>query len=436
MKKIGVGIIGCGVIGSAVVRNLIDGASDMTARSGLEIEVIKIAELNPARKDDVPESARELFTDNLDDILNDDSIDIIVELMGGIGIAFTTVISALNNGKHIVTANKHLLAKKGEDIYKTAKKNSVEVGFEASVAGAIPIIRTLKEGIAGGEIKSIYGIINGTANYILTKMTQSGANFDDVLKEAQKLGYAEADPTFDIEGEDSAHKIAIMATLAYGTPVDFDLVFTEGISRLSQEDFDFAKEFGKVIKLLGIARLVDGKLDVRVHPVMLDCSEPLARIDGVINAVQLEVSHAHNLMLVGAGAGGDPTSSAVIADIVEIARNILSGSVRRVSPVAFMDESRKELPLLSINNIEGEYYIRFRVEDRPGVLSKITGILGSKGISVGSAIQRNGKDNIVPLVILTHKANERDIQNAIVEIDGLGTTKEKSLLIRLINDEC
>ncbi len=435
MKKIGVGILGCGVIGAATVNNLIKGAGDITARSGIEIEIKAIAELNPERKKAVPEPASALFTDRLDEVIASDDIDIIVELIGGDTIALKAVESALKNGKHVVTANKYLLAKHGEGIYKIAVDNGVEIGFEASVAGAVPIIRTLKEGIAGGEIKSIKGIINGTANYILTKMTESDADFAEVLGQAQKLGYAEADPTYDIEGNDAAHKIAIIASLGFNTPVALGSVYMEGIIGLKPEDFDFAKQFGKVIKLLAIARLDNGEVDLRVHPAMLPCSEPLAQINGVTNAVKLEVSHAHDLMLVGPGAGGDPTSSAVIADIVEIARNIASGSVGRVSPVAFGLDARLSLPVKAMDNIETGYYLRFHVEDRPGVLSKITGILGDNGISVESALQKNVNESVVPLVIFTHTAREKSVRQAVEKIDELPTTREKTVIVRLENGE-
>ncbi|MDH5543427.1 MAG: homoserine dehydrogenase [Nitrospinota bacterium] len=431
MKKIGVGILGCGVIGSAVVKNLILGAEDISRRCGLEVEIKKIAELDFGRKKGVPESAGPLFTKDLNEIIASKEIDIVVELMGGLDFAFETIIKAIKAGKHIVTANKHLIAKKGEKIYEEAQKAGVEFCFEASVAGAVPIIRTLKEGIVAGKIHSVLGIINGTANYILTKMTESNANFADVLAEAQRLGYAEKDPTFDIEGIDAAHKIAIMASLSFGTPVDFDSILVEGISRLNSDDFDYAKKFDKVIKLLGIARMDNGKIDVRVHPAMLDCGEPLAKVNGVTNAVELKVSHADELMLIGPGAGGDATSSAVIADIVEIARNINSGSVGRVAPAAFIQSARKNLPMKPIEEIECCYYLRFYVEDRPGVLASMAKILGDNNISISTAYQKDVHGDTVPLMITTHTALEKNIRAAVEKIDKLETTKDKTVIIRL-----
>ena len=433
MKKIGVGVLGCGVIGSAVVNNLIKGAKDISAKCGAEIEVRRIAELDFNRKAGVPESVGSLFTKNLDDIVLGDDIDIVIELMGGLDTPFMAIEKAIKAGKHIVTANKHLIAKKGEDIYKAALDAGVEVNFEASVAGAVPILRTLKEGIVGGEIISINGIINGTANYILTEMAESDADFSDVLAEAQKLGYAEADPTFDIEGIDAAHKIAIMASMAYGTPVDFDSIYIEGISNITSEDFFYAKKFGKVIKLLGIARLENGEIDVRVHPVMLPCGKPIARVDGVTNAVELKVSHAGDLMLIGPGAGGDATSSAVIADAVEIARNIVTGSVGRVPPTAFLPNARKKLPMKSIDEIECSYYLRFQVEDKPGVLANMAGILGENNIGIQSAYQNNAEAEVVPLVIITHAAKEKDLRKAVEKIDRLDTVREKTVIIRQEN---
>ena len=431
MKKIGVGILGCGVIGSAVVKNLIAGSEDISRRCGVQIEIKKIAELDFDRKKGLPESAGPLFTKDLNDVINSNEIDIVVELMGGLDFAFDSIIKAIKAGKHIVTANKHLIAKKGEKIYEEAQKAGVEFCFEASVAGAVPIIRTLKEGIVGGKINSILGIINGTANYILSKMTESNSDFAEVLAEAQRLGYAEKDPTFDIEGMDAAHKIAIMASLSFGTPVDFDSINIEGISRLNSDDFDYAKKFDKVIKLLGIARLDDGKIDVRVHPALLGSDEPLAKVNGVTNAVELKVSHAGELMLIGPGAGGDATSSAVIADIIEIARNITSGSVGRVSPSAFAHSERKTLPMKPMDEIECCYYLRFYVEDRPGVLASMAKILGDNNISISTAYQKDVHKETVPLMITTHTAIEKNIRAAVEKIDKLETTKDKTLIIRL-----
>ncbi len=435
MSRIGIGLLGCGVVGSGLARNLSRHAEDIASRCGAELEIRKIAVRDISKARAIPQNLSALLTENVSEVIESDEVDIVVELLGGEGVALNAIRQAMKAGKHIVTANKLLLARHGEEIFREAEKCGVEIGIEASVAGAVPVIRTLRESIAGGEVKSVFGIINGTANYILSKMTESNTEFAEALREAQELGYAEADPAFDVEGVDTAHKIAILASLAFGSPVDFDKIYVEGITRLKPEDFSFAGQFGKVIKLLAIARLVDGSLDVRVHPAMIPCGEPLARIDGVTNAVLLEVSHAGSLMLVGAGAGGDETSSAVISDLADIARNIISGSVGRVSPTGFSPEKRKTVPMKPIEEIDNRYYLRFHVEDRPGVLSRMTGILGAHMISVESAIQRNAQKSVVPLVIITHSAEEENIRSAVAEIDDLETTREKTLIIRLENGE-
>jgi len=435
MSRIGIGLLGCGVVGSGLVRNLSRHAEDIASRCGAELEIRKIAVRDIARARDIPQAFSSLLTEDVSEVVESDEVDIVVELLGGEDVALEAIRKAMKAGKHIVTANKLLLARHGEEIFREAEKFGVEIGLEASVAGAVPIVRTLRESIAGGEVKSVFGIINGTANYILSRMTESDTDFAEALREAQKLGYAEADPSFDVEGVDAAHKIAILASLAFGSSVDFDKIYVEGITRLKPEDFSFARQFGKVIKLLAIARLVDGSLDIRVHPAMIPCNAPLARIDGVTNAVKLEVSHAGSLMLVGAGAGGDETSSAVISDLADIARNVISGSVGRVSPTGFNPGKRKTLPMKPIEEIENRYYLRFCVEDRPGVLSRMTGVLGAHMISVESAIQRNVKKSVVPLVIITHSAEEENILSAVSEIDDLETTREKTLIIRLENGE-
>ncbi len=431
MKKIGIGLLGCGVVGSGVVRNLMAHKEDIAKRLDAELEIKKIADLDLGKKSDIPKLPEGLFTKDINDVISRDDVDIVVELIGGEKIAFDGIKKAIENGKHVVTANKHLLAKKIETIIQMAAKAKVEVGFEASVAGAVPVLRTLKEGIVLGGIKSIFGIVNGTANYILTKMTESNVEFNDVLKEAQKLGYAEADPTYDIEGIDAAHKITIIANMAYGTPVDFDSVYTEGISGLTPEDFDFAKQFSRVIKLLAIARMDNGRIDVRVHPAMVPCDRPIAKVDGVTNAVEIETDAA-DLMLIGPGAGGDATSTAVISDIVEIARNITHGCVGRVSPVAFSQNARKKLALKPIDEVESCYYMRFSVDDKPGVLAAMSGILGKNNISIESVIQKGRSQETVPLVILTHEASEKNVRAAVKELDELETTRSKTKIIRLL----
>ena len=433
MRKIGVGLLGCGVVGSAVVRSLHQNADTIAARCGAEFEIKKIAVRETGKNRSLPADPHGLMTDSIDEVVSAPDIEMVVELMGGEEAAYEAIMKAIGNGKHVVTANKLVLAKKGEEIFEAAGNTGVELGFEASVAGGVPVIRTIKEAVAGGGIKSVFGIINGTANYILTDMTEKGESFYDALEEAKRLGYAEADPAFDIGGIDAAHKITILANLAFGTPVDFESVYVEGIEEISPDDVYFAKQFGRVIKLLATARIESGQVDVRVHPAMVPEQSPMAHINGVTNAVELEVGGAGRLMLIGAGAGGEPTASSVIADMVEIARNIESGSVGRVSPFAFMKDARRKLPMKPIGEIKSGYYLRFSVFDKPGVLAQMSGILGKHGISIASVIQKGRSHGAVPLVILTHEAREKEMRLAVRELDKLDSTKEKTKIIRLEN---
>ncbi len=435
MRKISVGLLGCGVVGSAVVRSLHEDADRIAARCGAEFEVKKIAVRETGKNRSLPLDPKGLITDSVDEVVCAPDIDMVVELMGGEDAAYEAITKAIGNGKHVVTANKLVLAKRGEEIFKAAGDAGVELGFEASVAGGVPVIRTIKEAVASGGIKSVFGIINGTANYILTQMTKKSESFNDALEEAKRLGYAEADPAFDVGGIDAAHKITILANLAFGTPIDFESVYVEGIQEISPDDIYFAKQFGRVIKLLATARIESGQVDVRVHPAMVPEISPMAHINGVTNAVELVVGGAGRLMLIGAGAGGEPTASSVIADMVEIARNIESGSVGRVSPFAFMKDARRKLPMKPIEEIISGYYLRFSVFDKPGVLAEMSGILGKRGISIASVIQKGRSHGSVPLVILTHEAREKELRLAVKELDKLESTKEKTKIIRLENGE-
>lgn len=432
MKRIGVGLLGCGVVGSAVLRNITAHAGAISARCDAEFEVRKIAVRDRSKKRANAPSAPYA---SIDEVVDDPSIDIVVELMGGEDEAYRAIKRAIANRKHVVTANKLLLARRGEEIFSDAIAGGVEIGFEASVAGAVPVIRTLKEAVASGAVRSITGIINGTSNYILTNMREGGVSFTEALREAQKLGYAEADPAFDVEGTDAAHKVAILASLAYGSPVDFNKVHTEGISRLMPDDFDFARQFGRVIKLLAIARLDSGSLDVRVHPAMVPLSHPIAGVNGVTNAVEIKVSDAGRLLLIGPGAGGDATASAVIANMADIARDMIMNTVGRISPFGFMHHARRTLPMKPVDEIKSGYYIRLTVDDRPGVLAKMAGILGDNGISIDSVIQKGRSGGAVPLVLLTHEAGERAVRDAVKKFDGLGSTREKAVIIRLEDGE-
>ena len=340
-------------------------------------------------------------------------------------------MQSISNKKHIVTANKALLAKHGQEVFEAIKKHKVNIGFEASVGGGIPIIRCIKDNFAANRFESIYGVVNGTGNYILSKMTDEGKNFQDVLKEAQEKGYAEADPTFDIEGIDSAHKIAILGSLAFGCRIPIDKVFTEGITHITPTDIHFASEFGFRIKLLAIVKKGDDTIDIRVHPTMISKDNPISNINGVLNAVKVRGNAVGEAMLIGEGAGALPTASAVLSDVMEIVGCITYGN--RYS--SFDISNHAKLKLQPIDKIISKYYLRFSVVDKPGILSKLSGILGANSISIASVIQKGRSDSAgVPLVFMTHKAMEKDIQKAVKEINELQVVKGNSILIRVENE--
>ncbi|GBE01483.1 homoserine dehydrogenase [bacterium BMS3Bbin06] len=427
-----VGIIGFGTVGLGTARILIDNAGVIREKSGMDLNLLKIADLDIESDRGLSLKAGTLTTD-VKEILENPDIHVVVELIGGIHPAKEFILEAIRKGKHVVTANKALLATEGEDIFKEAVERSVMVGFEASVAGGIPIIKVMREGLVANRIVSIYGIINGTSNYILTKMTDDGVDFDTALKEAQALGYAEADPSFDIEGIDSAHKLTLLASLAYGVPLSYDRIYVEGISRISSLDIEFAREFGYRIKLLAITKLLDGYVELRVHPTMIPADYMISKVDGVLNAVYVVGDAVGETLFYGRGAGDMPTGSAVVSDIVEIGKRI-EGGCRSADGLDYIGK-RKDLGIKSIGDIESMYYFRFSVLDRPGVLSKISGILGDGNISIASVIQKGRKaGETVPLVLLTHTARERDVLKAIKEIDALDVVSERTTFIRVEGD--
>ncbi len=432
MKTIKIGLIGFGTIGCGVVKILQDNRNIIKDRLGASVDIVKIADLDITTDRGVKVDPSLLTTD-VNEVLDHPDIDIVVELMGGYEPARSFILKAIENKKHVVTANKALLAVHGDEVFAAAGKNNVGVGFEASVGGAIPIIRSIKEAFVANQIQAIEGIMNGTANYILSKMSDGDHDFDTVLKEAQDKGYAEADPTFDIEGIDSAHKIAVLTRLAYGTPVSLDDIYVQGISSISSLDIKCAHEFGYRIKLLAISKF-DGKaIDIRVHPAMIPEDKPMANVNGVLNAIMVCDDLMEENILVGHGAGALPTGSAVVADVVEIARNMISGAQDRVPPQSFQTSSIRNIPLKDISQIEGEYYLRFWVLDKPGVLSQISGILGNHDISIESVIQRIKDDNRegVPLVMMSHNAKEKNIQAALKEINHMEEVFGKTVLIRV-----
>ncbi len=434
MRKIKVGIIGFGTIGSGVVKILASSRDLIRQRLGAEVEVIKIADLDITSDRGVEVNSSLLTTDAKEMIDNPD-VDIVVELMGGYEPARSFMLQAIAGGKHVVTANKALIAKHGDEIFAAVEDQQVSIGFEAAVAGAIPIIRLIREAFVANGIITIEGIVNGTANYILSKMSDEQCDFDVALKEAQEKGFAEADPTFDIEGIDSAHKISILTRLAYGTPVNCDDITVQGISGITIDDIECAREFGYRIKLLAISKFNGKSVDIRVHPAMIPQSHPMANVNGVLNAVRVCDNLMEENVLIGHGAGSLPTGSAVVADIVEIARDILAGTKDRVPAQSFLKNEMRSIPLMNIDEIESEYFLRFSVLDNPGVLSRISGILGSHSIGILSVIQKGRCDQGtgVPLIMMTHCASEKNVQLALKEIDALDVVCEKSNLIRVEN---
>ncbi len=428
-KSITVGIIGFGTVGTGTARILLDNADVIRRRLGAPVILKTISDLDVKRDRGIKLDGVKL-TANAQDVFTDPEIDIVVELIGGYKPAKDFMLQAIKNGKHVVTANKALLAVHGEEIYIAAEKAGVTLGFEASVAGGIPILAAIRSGLAANNIRSIYGIVNGTCNYILTLMTNEGRKFDEVLKEAQSMGYAEADPTFDIEGIDSAHKLAVLTMLAYGTPVRFEDIYTEGISKITPLDIDFAKELGYKIKLLAITKMVNGEVEARVHPTMLPERYPIATVDGVFNALSVMGDAVGSTMFYGRGAGDLPTGSAVISDIIEIGRDILAGCINRSPVAAFRD--RSPLVVRKMESITSCYYLRFAAMDKPGVLSRISGVLGKNNISISSVIQKGrGGAEAVPLVMMSHEAVEHDLRKALDEIDRMDCVAGKTVVIRV-----
>jgi homoserine dehydrogenase len=428
-KSINVGIIGFGTVGTGTVRIMIENADIIRRRLGAPVVLKTISDLDIKRDRGVKLGGVKLTTE-AKDVIGDPDIDVVVELIGGYKPAKEFILDALKNRKHVVTANKALLAVHGEEIYDAAKKYGVTIGFEASVAGGIPILAAVRNGLAANNIKSIYGIVNGTCNYILTLMTNAGRKFDEVLREAQAKGYAEADPTFDIEGIDSAHKLAVLTMLAYGTPVNFADIYTEGISKITPLDIDFARDFGYKIKLLAITKMVNGEIEARVHPTMLPEEYPIATVDGVFNALSVVGDAVGSTMFYGRGAGDMPTGSAVVSDIIDIGRDVLAGCADRSPVTAFRE--RSTLSIRKMDDITSCYYLRFSAMDKPGVLSRITGVLGKNNISISSMIQKGRQvDEAVPVVMMTHDAVERDVRRALGEINKMDCVSGATVVIRV-----
>ncbi len=433
MKEIKIGLLGFGTVGSGVVKVLQDNAELIAQKLGARLVLKRIADLDITTDRGVQVPAGLLTTD-AQAVLNDPEIQIIIELIGGYEPAKTFVLKAIANGKHIVTANKALLAVHGDEIYAAAAAGGVELLFEPAVGGGIPILSAIKGNMAANNFTTVFGILNGTCNYILTKMTQEGADFAATLQKAQELGFAEADPTFDVEGIDTAHKLALLLALCFGTKVPFAEISTEGIRSISAIDINYARQFGYKIKLLAIGKMADGKIEARVHPTMIPHNFPMADVDGVFNAIRLSGDFVGPVMMSGRGAGMNATASAVVGDLMEIGRNLVAGIGRRCSPLAFQDAAVKKLSIRPMGEISSKYYLRFSAVDRPGVLAKIAGILGAHQISIESMIQTGRSDSIgeiVPIVIMTHEAVECNVRQALAEIDASDVILEKTNLIRI-----
>ncbi|CRZ20551.1 homoserine dehydrogenase [Kingella kingae] len=430
MQAINIGLLGLGTVGGGVAQVLRDNAAEISRRLGREVKLSAVCDLNAQRAAELAPQAA--FVPSPLELVQRDDVDIVVELFGGTGIAKDVVLKAIENGKHIVTANKKLLAEYGNEIFALAEQKNVMVQFEAAVAGGIPIIKALREGLAANQIKSIAGIINGTSNFILTEMREKGSAFADVLAEAQRLGYAEADPTFDIKGHDAGHKITIMSALAFGTPVNFGACYLEGISKLDSRDIKYAEELGYRVKLLGITRKTEKGIELRVHPTLIPESRLLANVNGVMNAVRVNADMVGETLYYGAGAGALPTASAVVADLIDISRLITADTENRVPHLAFQPSQVVEQTFVPMDEISSSYYLRVQVADKAGVLGAIASLLAKENVSIEALIQKAVLDNNqAEIVILTHNTIEKNVKAAIKAIEAQDTVSSPVTLIRM-----
>jgi len=432
MKPIQVGLLGIGTVGGGTFAVLRRNQEEITRRAGRGIVIKMVADKDLGRARKLVGDAAEI-TDDAAKVVRHPEIDIVIELIGGTKVAKDLILAAIDNGKHVVTANKALLATHGNEIFLAAQKKGVMVAFEAAVAGGVPIIKALREGLTANRIEWIAGIINGTSNFILSEMREKGSSFKDVLAEAQRLGYAEADPTFDIEGVDAAHKLTIMAAIAYGIPMQFDKAYTEGISKLTREDIRYAEELGYRIKLLGITRRTAAGIELRVHPTLIPSRRLIANVEGVMNAILVKGDAVGATLYYGAGAGAEPTASAVVADLVDVTRMHTADPEHRVPHLAFQPDRMSDTPILAMEEVETSYYLRLRVLDRPGVLADITRILADLSISIDAMVQKEPSEGEeqVDIIMLTHLTQEKNINAAIKRIESLPVVSGKVTRIRL-----
>ncbi len=425
-----VGLCGLGTVGSGTVNVLRRNMREISARAGTDIIIEQIG----ARRDNPAcDTSAENVTRDIFDVARNPSVDVVIELIGGTTIAKELVETAIENGKHVVTANKALIAEFGNELFAKAEAKGVNIAYEAAVAGGIPIIKALREGLGANKIEWLAGIINGTGNFILTEMKDKGRDFADVLKEAQELGYAEADPTFDVEGIDAAHKLVILASIAFGMPLQFDKIFTEGISTIEPQDVTFAEELGYRIKHLGIARQSDSGIELRVHPTLIPEKRLIANVDGVMNAVLVKGDAVGPTLYYGPGAGAEPTASAVVADVVDVVRSFSAAQETKVAHLGFASSSLQDYPVLPIEEIETAYYLRMTAEDRPGTLNQVTQVLSDSGISIEAVIQKEpaAGESAVPLILLTSRAQEKQLLAAVESIEALEAIQGKIAHIRV-----
>lgn len=430
LKPVNVGICGLGTVASGTINILLRNHSIINARAGCEIRIVQVGARrnNPKCDTSSLNVTRDIFA-----VADNPDVDILIELIGGTTVAKDLVLKAIANGKHVITANKALIAHHGNEIFAAAKAKGVTVAFEAAVAGGIPIIKTIREGLAANQIEWLAGIINGTGNFILTEMRDKGRAFEDVLKEAQALGYAEADPTFDVEGIDAAHKLVILASLAFGIPLEIKKVFTEGITRITPEDVTYAEELGYRIKHLGIARRTEAGIELRVHPTLIPEKRLIANVDGVMNAVVVKGDAVGPTLYYGAGAGAEPTGSSVVGDIVDVARTLTAEPEHRVPYLGFGADFVAEQNILPIDEVETAYYLRMSADDKPGVLSKVATILSDYGISIEALIQKEAREgeSVVPLILLTNRVLEKRLATAIDRIEALDSISAPVMRIRM-----
>ncbi len=432
MEPVKVGLLGLGTVGGGTISVLRRNADEIVRRAGRGIEITHAAARDIEKPRSFDTSNIKLTTDPLQ-VVEDPEVEIVVELIGGDSLALDLVMRAIEQGKHVVTANKALIAKHGNKIFTAAREKNVMVAFEAAVAGGIPIIKAIREGLAGNHIQWLAGIINGTGNFILTEMRDKGRDFADVLAEAQQLGYAEADPTFDVEGIDAAHKLTILASIAFGMPLQFDATYTEGITQITRDDVTYAEELGYRIKHLGLTRRTDKGFELRVHPTLIPERRLIANVDGVMNAVLVMGDAVGPTLYYGAGAGAEPTASAVVADLVDVVRALTSDPENRVPHLAFQPDALSDLPVLSMEEVETAYYLRMQVQDKPGVLADVTRILGDHGISIEAVIQKEPREGCphASVIMLTHRVIEKNMTDAIAEIEALDSIEGAVTRIRM-----